>query len=153
MPRVYRQAAVIPVRTRDEGSEVALVTTLGGKRWVVPKGSLNKGRNAARSGDPRNRGGSGAPRRSGSPEAGRYEFTRDDELYSVDVYLMHVTIVLDYWMEAKVRQRRWMTIDAAATLVRAELQPFVLAVRERLRSDKLLPSGAASALLGRGARR
>ena len=39
MARLYRQAAVIPFRIRDERLEIALVTTLSGKRWVVPKGS------------------------------------------------------------------------------------------------------------------
>src|SRR5438093_837153 len=38
MARLYRQAAVIPFRIRDERVEIALVTTLSGKRWVVPKG-------------------------------------------------------------------------------------------------------------------
>src|SRR5262252_7494967 len=43
MARLYRQAAVIPIRIRDERVEIALVTTLSGKRWVVPKGSLDEG--------------------------------------------------------------------------------------------------------------
>jgi len=50
MARLYRQAAVIPFRIRDERVETALVTTLRGKRWVVPRGSLADGeraRNAA----------------------------------------------------------------------------------------------------------
>src|SRR5262249_44075616 len=37
MARLYRQAAMIPIRIRDERVEIALVTTLSGKRWVVPK--------------------------------------------------------------------------------------------------------------------
>ena len=43
MARLSRQAAVIPFRIRDERVEIAIVTTLSGKRWVVPKGSLDEG--------------------------------------------------------------------------------------------------------------
>ena len=43
MARVRQQAAVIPYRIRKERVEVALVTTSGGKRWIVPKGSVDDG--------------------------------------------------------------------------------------------------------------
>jgi phosphohistidine phosphatase len=46
MPRVYRQASVIPYRIHEERVEIALVTSQGGKRWVVPKGSLDDGEDA-----------------------------------------------------------------------------------------------------------
>ena len=41
-----RQAAVIPYRVRDDRIEIALVTSQRGKRWTVPKGSLDDGEGA-----------------------------------------------------------------------------------------------------------
>ena len=43
MARALRQAAVIPYRIRKNRVEIALVTTLSGKRWIVPKGSIDDG--------------------------------------------------------------------------------------------------------------
>ena len=133
---MYRQAAVIPFRIRDKCLEIALVTTPRGKRWVVPKGSLDEGERAR-----------DAAIREAEEEAGligdlepkplgRYRFTRAHEKYEVAVYLMRVTVVLDYWLEAGLRRRRWLTVDKAAALVRADLQPFVLGVKRLVQSRK-----------------
>ena len=70
MARVRQQAAVIPYRIRKERVEVALVTTSGGKGWIVPKGSVDDWRTAARRGHPRSRRRS-RPAGSGHPEAAR----------------------------------------------------------------------------------
>jgi len=41
---------------------------------------------------------------------------------------MRVTDVLDYWLEDKLRKRRWMRIPDAAACLREELQQFVHAI-------------------------
>jgi 8-oxo-dGTP pyrophosphatase MutT (NUDIX family) len=136
MARLYRQAAVIPFRIRDERVEIALVTTLSGKRWVVPKGSLDEGehsRDAAIRETEEEAGLIGYLERK---PLGRYHFTRSNERYVVEVYLMRVTRVLDYWLEAKVRRRRWIGVDKAAALVGTELQPFVHLVERLVQSGK-----------------
>jgi len=134
--RLYRQAAVIPFRIRHERLEIALVTTPHGKRWVVPKGSLDEGerpRDAAIRETEEEAGLIGDLERK---PLGRYRFTRAKERYEVEVYLMRVTVVLDYWLEAGRRRRRWLRVDKAAALVRADLQPFVHEVERLARSRK-----------------
>ena len=129
MARLYRQAAVIPFRIRHDRVEIALVTTPGGKRWVVPKGSLDEGersRDAAIRETEEEAGLIGDLERK---PLGRYRYTRANEQYEVQVYLMHVTLVLDYWLEARMRRRRWIKVDKAATVVRADLQPFLDVVK------------------------
>ena len=141
MARLYRQAAVIPFRIRDERVEIALVTTLSGKRWVVPKGSLDEGersRDAAIRETEEEAGLIGDVERK---PLGRYHFTRANERYVVEVYLMRVTLVLDHWLEASVRRRRWIAVDKAATLVRTELQPFVHLVERLVQPEKGVFSG------------
>jgi 8-oxo-dGTP pyrophosphatase MutT (NUDIX family) len=125
MARLYRQAAVIPFRIRDERFEIALVTTPGGKRWVVPKGSLDEGERSRDAAIRETEEEAGLIGDLESKPLGRYRFTRANERYEVEVYLMRVTIVLDHWLEARLRRRRWIEVDKAAALVRAELQPFV----------------------------
>ena len=136
MARLYRQAAVIPCRIRDERVEIALVTTPSGKRWVVPKGSLEEGerpRDAAIRETAEEAGLIGELERK---PLGRYHFTRANEKYVVEVYLMRVTMMLDYWLEARLRRRRWIAVDKAAALVRIELQPFVHLAERLVQSGK-----------------
>jgi len=153
MARLYRQAAVIPFRIRDERVEIALVTTLSGKRWIVPKGSLDDGeqsRDAAIRETEEEAGLIGDLERQ---PLGRYHFTRSKEKYVVDVYLMRVTVVLDHWLEAGVRKRRWMAIDKAAALVGTELQRFVHSVERFVRPGKNHFSRSNSGSLRHGTHR
>jgi 8-oxo-dGTP pyrophosphatase MutT (NUDIX family) len=152
MARLYRQAAVIPFRIRDERVEIALVTTLSGKRWVVPKGSLAEGersRDAAIRETVEEAGLIGDLERR---PLGRYEYTRANDRYVVEVYLMRVTISLDSWLEAGLRRRRWMPIDKAAALVRTELQPFVQLAEHMVRPKSGHLSSRVTASIRDGAR-
>jgi 8-oxo-dGTP pyrophosphatase MutT (NUDIX family) len=153
MGRLYRQAAVIPFRIRDNRVEIALVTTPGGRRWVVPKGSLDEGersRDAAIRETEEEAGLIGDLERK---PLGRYRFRRANERYEVEVYLMHVTIVLDYWLEAGVRRRRWIAVDKAAALVRSDLQPFLRVVKRLAHSGKGDLARRPGFFLHNGARR
>ena len=128
MARVHQQAAVIPYRIRKERVEVALVTTSRGTGWVIPKGSVDDGegpREAAIREAEEEAGLLGVvPRKP----LGRYRRNKGNRSCQVDVYLMRVTDVLDYWLEDKLRRRRWMRIPDAAACLREELQQFVHAI-------------------------
>lgn len=125
MARAHRQAAVIPYRIRKRRVEVALVTTFGGKRWILPKGSVDEGeqpRDAAIREAEEEAGLLGVV---GRKPLGRYRHVNGNDSWRVDVYVMRVTEVLDHWLEAKFRRRRWMRIPDATASVREELRKFV----------------------------
>jgi phosphohistidine phosphatase len=125
MARVHQQAAVIPYRIRKERVEVALVTTSGGKGWIVPKGSVDDGeqpRDAAIREAEEEAGLRGIVARK---PLGRYRHVNGDGRCRVEVYPMRVTKVLDRWLEDKVRRRRWMRIRDAAACLREELKPLI----------------------------
>ena len=131
MARAHRQAAVIPYRIRKDRVEVALVTTFQGKRWIVPKGTVDDGeqpRDAAIREAEEEAGLLGVVARK---PLGRYRHNHSNGKCRVDVYAMRVTEVLDHWLEAKFRRRRWMRIAKAAACLREDLRHFVLGV-ERL---------------------
>ena len=95
MARVRQQAAVIPYRIRKERVEVALVTTSGGKGWIVPKGSVDDGehpRDAAIREAEEEAGLRGVVARK---RIGRYLHVKGNRPCRVDVYLMRVTDVLE----------------------------------------------------------
>ena len=128
MAAVQRKAAVIPYRVRRKRLEVALVTTSGGKGWIVPKGTVAQGEQAR-----------DAAMREAEEEAGLlgvlprkplgcYRLVNGDGPCHVDVYLMRVTSVLDHWLEDDLRRRRWMRVRDAAACVRKELRQFLHAV-------------------------
>jgi 8-oxo-dGTP pyrophosphatase MutT (NUDIX family) len=119
------KAAVIPYRIRKARLEIALVTTSNGKRWSVPKGSIDEGehpRDAAIREAVEEAGLKGLVARK---PLGRYRHAGDRGRVRVEVYVMRVTKVLEHWLEDKIRRRRWMKTRAAAACLREELQPFL----------------------------
>jgi 8-oxo-dGTP pyrophosphatase MutT (NUDIX family) len=152
MARLYRQAAVIPFRIRGERVEIALVTTMSGKRWVVPKGSLYEGERSQDAAIRETMEEAGLVGNLERRPLGRYRFTRANERYVVEVFLMRVTMVLDYWLEARLRRRRWIAVDRAAALVGTELQPFVHLVERLVQPGKGNVSGRTTASLRNGTR-
>ena len=97
MGRPHKQAAVIAYRIHGEHFEIALVRRANGRGWTVPKGSLDRGES-----------GGDAAVREAEEEAGligeltrepigRYCYSKQNERYQVDVYVMRVTIVLESW--------------------------------------------------------
>jgi phosphohistidine phosphatase len=129
MARLHRQAAVVPYRIRKERVEVALVTTSGGKRWIVPKGTVDDGerpRDAAIREAEEEAGLRGVVARK---PLGRYFHVTGNGPCQVDVYLMRVTAALDHWLEDRLRRRRWMPLPDAAACLPGELQRFVHGIK------------------------
>ena len=125
MARALRQAAVIPYRIRRNRIEVALVTTLSGKRWIVPKGSIDEGER------PRDAASREAEEEAGligvltRKPLGRYKYENGAVTCRVDVYAMRVTTALDHWLEEKLRRRRWVRLDDAGERLRDEMLPLL----------------------------
>ena len=119
------KAAVIAYRIRKARLEVALVTTSSGKRWSVPKGSIDDGE------DPRDAAIREAEEEAGlrgvvaRKPLGRYRHVNDRGRHHVEVYVMRVTKVLEHWLEDRFRRRRWMRIPDAVDCLREELHPLV----------------------------
>jgi 8-oxo-dGTP pyrophosphatase MutT (NUDIX family) len=131
------KAAVIAYRIRKARLEVALVTTSSGKRWSVPKGSIDEGE------DPRDAAIREAEEEAGlrgvvaRKPLGRYRHVSDRGPCRVDVYVMRVTKVLEHWLEDDIRRRRWMKTQAAAACLREELQPFLHVLERVLEVESL----------------
>ncbi len=130
MPRVQKQAAVIPYRIRKARIEVALVTTSNGNGWIVPKGSIDEGeraRDAAIREAEEEAGLLGVVARK---PLGRYMQVNHDGPRRVEVYSMRVTDVLDHWLEERWRTRRWMRVPDAADHLRDELHEFLFGLEQ-----------------------
>jgi 8-oxo-dGTP pyrophosphatase MutT (NUDIX family) len=129
MARIHQQAAVIPYRIRNAHVEVALVTTSDGKRWVVPKGSVDPGerpRDAAIREADEEAGLKGIVARK---PLGRYLSVKRNQRRRIHVFAMRVTAVRKRWLEDHIRRRRWMRLREAQRRLHKDLQPFLPQVK------------------------
>lgn len=104
MPISVRQAAVIPLRA----GRVCLVLSSGGKRWVVPKGHIERGQTAGETALQEAWEEAGLVGALRQEPVGSYLYEKAGGRYHVTVFLMHVTGVTDDWPEKDWRTRRWL---------------------------------------------
>jgi 8-oxo-dGTP pyrophosphatase MutT (NUDIX family) len=98
------QAAALGVRK----GHLCLVTSSGGKRWVVPKGRLERGHTLTQIALQEaweEAGLVGILRRE---PVGAYVYRKGGGVYHVTVYLMEVTAAASDWPECDRRRRRWV---------------------------------------------
>ena len=111
------QLGALPWRDGPSGREVLLITTRGGRQWLVPKGKPMRGFTPAQAaaeeaweeagvrGEIADEPIGAFSHRKGSVFAGRR--------LQVDLYPLKVEREADDWPEAHERQRRWVSIPAA----------------------------------------
>ena len=122
----YRQSGVIPLRHGDAGAEVLLVTSLKGKRWIIPKGIVEPGMSAAESAL-REAWEEAGVRGTIRPNAvGSYRYRKWGKVCSVAVFVLDVEEVLETWPEHRLRERRWHApLEAAAKMREEELRDLI----------------------------
>lgn len=109
MPNWVRQAAAIPVRD----GRVCLVTSSGGRRWVVPKGVIDPGHTPGEAALVEAWEEAGLVGALDPEPLGSYAYEKLDRELLVLVYRMSVTEVRDAWPERGLRARAWVTLDDA----------------------------------------
>jgi 8-oxo-dGTP pyrophosphatase MutT (NUDIX family) len=108
-PSVIRQAGVLAI----EGERICLVSSRGGKRWVVPKGCLEPGKTAAEIALQEAWEEAGLVGVLQPEPVGSYLYEKAGFTCHVTVFLMSVTDTADRWPEQDFRQRSWLTAKQA----------------------------------------
>ena len=129
MGRPHKQAAVIAYRLDGEHFEIALVSRSNGRGWTVPKGSLDRGESGREAAVREAEEEAGLLGELTREPIGRYCYSKQNERYQVDVYVLRVTVALESWREAAHRRRRWMAVEEAMERLRPELHGLVETVR------------------------
>jgi 8-oxo-dGTP pyrophosphatase MutT (NUDIX family) len=115
-----QQVAVIPFQ-RSPVLNVLLIRKLPNGSWGVPKGGIadhgNDIREAARLECLEEAGADG---RLGADFVGEFSYRRADKEYHVRVLLMEVTGLRDQYLELGYRERRWFSINEAASVLGRE---------------------------------
>jgi len=130
---LFHQSAVIPYRMVDGILQIALVTSSGGKRWVLPKGVIDPGETAASSAEREAMEEAGLIGTLSRHPIGQYTYEKWGGTCRVEVYLMAVTEVCRTWPESDLRTRRWLSVEAAARRVdEPQLKKIIRSVPDHL---------------------
>jgi 8-oxo-dGTP pyrophosphatase MutT (NUDIX family) len=132
---LFRQAAAIPLRD----GLVCLIRSSNGKRWIIPKGHIERGQTAAATALREAWEEAGLVGTLAGPAVGSYIYEKGGARHLVRVYQMTVTEVAKLWPEHHRRPRRWFDPEAALGLVD---QPALRRLLRRLL--RLQPALAAS---------
>jgi 8-oxo-dGTP pyrophosphatase MutT (NUDIX family) len=116
-PWFYRQSAVIPYRITESEVEILLITSRGGKRWIIPKGIIDPGMTAVESACKEAYEEAGIKGRPNSAALGKYEYKKWGGVCTVEVFTLQVSKVLEEWPESSTRHRQWMRPKKAAEAI------------------------------------
>ena len=95
-----------------------MITSAGGKRWVVPKGIVEDGMSPQESARKEALEEAGITGRVVPEPVGEYTYVKWNGTCRVTVYLMHVEEVRDSWPEQPLRSREWVLPEEGARRVR-----------------------------------
>jgi len=119
---LYKQSAVIPYFKIDGVTQVILVTSSSGKKWVIPKGVIERFMSPEDSAAKEALEEAGVIGHVSSEIITEYEYKKWGGTCHVKVYLLEVSEILDVWDEMKKRERKLVEITNAISLVKAELR-------------------------------
>jgi 8-oxo-dGTP pyrophosphatase MutT (NUDIX family) len=116
------QYAALPYRRSAEQIEILLVTSLGTKRWIIPKGWPMEGHAAHEAAAREALEEAGVVGDVGREAIGTYQYEKRRKsgatvLCNVEVFPLHVTTQRKNWPEKGQRKIQWFSPEAAAETV------------------------------------
>jgi 8-oxo-dGTP pyrophosphatase MutT (NUDIX family) len=114
---VYKQSSVIPYRITEGILEILLITSISGKRWIIPKGFIEFNMTAFESAKKEAYEEAGVIGSNETISLGEYSIEKFDGLYNVKVFTMEVSEVFDQFPEDKLRKRKWFTFEEALSAI------------------------------------
>jgi len=114
---LYTQSGVIPYRETHGMTQLILITSRKGKKWIFPKGIVEKGLTPEKSAQKEALEEAGV---LGTIEAevGEYYYKKWKGVCMVTVYALRVNTILEQWEEQNKRQRQIVTLDEAVHLIK-----------------------------------
>jgi 8-oxo-dGTP pyrophosphatase MutT (NUDIX family) len=115
---IYKQAAAIPFRIRDDQIEILLITSRNGKKWIIPKGIIEPGDSARKTAAKETIEEAGVSGVIDLEEVGAFKYKKWGGICEVKVFSMHIKKTMDYWLEMDFRIRRWYRLKDAVSRVK-----------------------------------
>ncbi len=116
--KIIKQAAAIPYRVRNDKVEILILTSRNKKKWIIPKGIIEKKHSAALTALKETEEEAGVTGHISGEVVGVYTYEKWGGICRVKVFPLHVTKVFDKWDEMEFRQRKWVKAKEAITKVK-----------------------------------
>jgi 8-oxo-dGTP pyrophosphatase MutT (NUDIX family) len=135
------QYAALPYRNAGEAIEILLVTSLGTKRWIIPKGWPMRGRAPHEAAAREALEEAGVVGEVGSDAIGTYSYEKRRKSgatvpCTVEVFPLGVTTQRKRWREKGQRKVRWFpSEEAARTVSDADLGDLIRQWTKRVRAE------------------
>jgi len=113
----YHQIAVIPFRLKNNQTEILLITSIRKKKWIFPKGIVEKNNSPTESAANEAHEEAGVKGTVLTDLIGSYTVSKWGGVCNVQVYPMEVAKEHSNWPEDHVRERNWCSIDDALKCV------------------------------------
>jgi 8-oxo-dGTP pyrophosphatase MutT (NUDIX family) len=121
-----QQAAAIPLRRRGNDLQVCLIRKRFAGSWGIPKGTVDSGYTHETTALKEAWEEAGLRGRLVGESLGTYQYEKFGRLLTVMVFVMEVLEHKKDWIEAGLRERKWVSFDeAAALLVEHPAQGFL----------------------------
>ena len=127
---------MIPFGRKDEGIEVCLITSLNTGHWIFPKGIIDPGYSLEEAALNEALEEAGLHGELVGESLGTYVDFKWGVTLEVTVVMMEVSECDDVWLEASVRQRRWVTPEEAVELLSKPVLRRFLEVAAKLIKKK-----------------
>jgi phosphohistidine phosphatase len=114
-----RQSGVVPYRFRKGRLEVFLITSRSNRRWIIPKGIIERNYSARNSAAKEALEEAGIRGRVAGRQLGVYRNRKQGRTCTVKVFPMLVSRVYKDWAEDD-RKRQWVPLDKALKLIENE---------------------------------
>lgn len=113
----FDQSGVIPFRYKKGKLEVMLITSMGGKHWIIPKGIIEPDLSAEESAKQEAFEEAGVNGKIVPKCIGEYHYSKWGGICNVKVFPFAVEKILDDYPESDLRKRKWVSIKKAVSLV------------------------------------
>lgn len=121
------QSAVIPYRIQDGKLEILLITSSGGKRWIIPKGMIEIFMKPHDSAAKEAWEEAGVIGEVSEIPIGTYSYKKSGYTFLVEVFALRVDTVFHHWPEAKIRKREWLSYKEAIKRIKeSDLKQILL---------------------------
>lgn len=129
------QSGVIPYFIENDTVKYVLITsTRKPNRWIFPKGMLEPNMLAWESAVKEGIEEAGVYGEVSTDVCAHYQYKKWSSLCQVDMYLLRVVDIAQYWEEAALRRRRVCTYDEAFGLIFKRVKPALFAAQQQIQS-------------------
>lgn len=115
---VTPQAGALVTRARPDGAIECVVVTANAGGWTIPKGLIDPGMTPTQMAEIEALEEAGVIGRARPAALGRYSYEKWGGLCEVTIYHVPLDRELERWAEQDTRERRWVTLDEAAGLMK-----------------------------------